>query len=182
MSYYKVNLPDEVSKIMLIRDKILKSREGQSIVYVRTITSARMLHKALVEYGYTVTAIQGVSVQEDRDKMMKQFEDGLTQVLISIDAFARGFDHSRVNLIVNYDLPRLKLNPTQPHNVIYSHRIRDKGTYVLPTPFFIVLFHIYDLYIPIECNIGLDFCNAEFYITSLYLMIYIYIDINMQYL
>ena len=95
---YKVKCPDELSKILVIKDKIfeLGQKLGQTIIFVRTKNSAGMLHKALVDFGYEVTTIQGALRQEDRDKIIKELKDGLTQVLISTDLLARGFDQSRV--------------------------------------------------------------------------------------
>ena len=95
---FKVKCPDELSKILVIKDKIfeLGQKLGQTIIFVRTKNSARMLHTALVGHGYEVTTIQGALKQEDRDKIIKEFKDGLTQVLISTDLLARGFDQSRV--------------------------------------------------------------------------------------
>lgn len=95
---YKVDCPDELSKVMVIKDKILElgQKVGQTIIFVRTRNSASNLHKSLVEYGYEVTTIQGALKQEDRDKIVKEFKDGLTQVLISTDILARGFDQAQV--------------------------------------------------------------------------------------
>ncbi|CAA2996937.1 DEAD-box ATP-dependent RNA helicase 38 [Olea europaea subsp. europaea] len=95
---YKVQCPDELSKIMVIKDKIFEIGEkvGQTIIFVRSRNSASMLHQALVKYGYEVTTIQGALKQEDRDRIIKEFKEGLTQVLISTDLLARGFDQSQV--------------------------------------------------------------------------------------
>lgn len=96
---YKVHCPDELSKVLVIKDKILEMGDkiGQTIIFVRTRNSAGMLHKSLAEYGYEVTTIQGALNQEDRDKIVKEFKSGFTQVLISTDLLARGFDQSQVN-------------------------------------------------------------------------------------
>ncbi|KAI3799971.1 hypothetical protein L1987_35277 [Smallanthus sonchifolius] len=91
--------------------------------------SAGMLHEALVKYGCAVTTIQGALRQEDRDKIVKEFKDGLTHVLISTDVLARGFDQSQVNLVVNYDLPVIFDNPTEPDNEIYLHRVGRAGRF-----------------------------------------------------
>ena len=98
LKQYKVYCPDERSKIMVIKDKILEmgQKVGQTIIFVKTRNSASMLHKSLVEYGYEVTTIQGALKQEDRDKIVKEFKEGLTQVLISTDLLARGFDQAQV--------------------------------------------------------------------------------------
>ncbi|KAJ0087696.1 hypothetical protein Patl1_32298 [Pistacia atlantica] len=71
---------------------------------------------------------KGALKQEDRDKIVKEFKDGLTQVLISTDVLARGFDQQQVNLVINYDLP-VKHNTTEPDCEVYLHRIGRAGRF-----------------------------------------------------
>ncbi|KAL9688667.1 hypothetical protein QQ045_033090 [Rhodiola kirilowii] len=103
-------------------------KDGQTIIFVRSRDSARKLHNALVDYGYEVTTIQGALDQADRDEIVQEFKDGLTQVLISTDLLARGFDQSQVNLVVNYDLP-IKYETREPDYEVYLHRIGRAGRF-----------------------------------------------------
>lgn len=98
---YKVHCPDELSKIMVVKDQILELGEkvGQTIVFVGSRRAAANLHQSLTSLGWEVTTIQGALKQEDRDKIIREFKDGLTQVLISTDLLARGFDQKQVLLI-----------------------------------------------------------------------------------
>ncbi|KAK7267840.1 hypothetical protein RIF29_20519 [Crotalaria pallida] len=132
---YKVRCPDELSKIEVIRDYIFEIGEnvGQTIIFVRTRESAKSLHTALVDLGYEVTSIQGALSHEERDKIVKEFKDGLTQVLISTDVLARGFDQQEVNLVINYDLP-VKHTPErtrerEPDYEVYLHRVGRAGRF-----------------------------------------------------
>ncbi|GMJ12070.1 hypothetical protein HRI_004876200 [Hibiscus trionum] len=127
---YKVNVPDELSKVMVIKDRIFEfgERLGQAIIFVRTRNSAMMLHKSLADLGYDCTTIQGGLREEDRDKIVKEFKDGLTQVLISTDLLARGFDQQQVNLVINYDLP-VKHACREPNYEVYLHRIGRAGRF-----------------------------------------------------
>ncbi|CAM8962356.1 unnamed protein product [Rhodiola kirilowii] len=127
---YKVKCPNEQSKIIVIKDKILELGEkvGQTIIFVRTRRSAGLLHNELSTFGYEVTTIQGALDQADRDKIIKEFKDGLTRVLISTDLLARGFDQSQVNLVVNYDLP-MKYETREPDFEVYLHRIGRAGRF-----------------------------------------------------
>lgn len=134
---YKVLVPDELAKIDVIKDYIFEIGEnvGQTIIFVRTRNSAKMLHKALVDLGYEVTSIQGALDHDDRDKIVKEFKDGLTQVLISTDVLARGFDQQQVNLVINYDLP-LKYSAEytrgqeqEPDYEVYLHRVGRAGRF-----------------------------------------------------
>ncbi|KAK8651238.1 hypothetical protein V6N13_140847 [Hibiscus sabdariffa] len=128
---YKVNVPDELAKVMVVKDRIFEfgERVGQTIIFVRTRNSATMLHRSLADLGYDCTTIQGALRQEDRDKIVKEFKDGLTQVLISTDLLARGFDQQQVNLVINYDLPVKHDNRTVPDCEVYLHRIGRAGRF-----------------------------------------------------
>ncbi|XP_020273955.1 DEAD-box ATP-dependent RNA helicase 38-like [Asparagus officinalis] len=128
---YKVHCPDELAKMGVIKDKIFEygQKVGQTIIFVRTRESARMLHQELAKEGYKCTSIQGAAKQDERDKIIKEFKDGLTTVLITTDLLARGFDQSQVNLVVNFDLPVKYLSPQDPDCEVYLHRIGRAGRF-----------------------------------------------------
>ncbi|XP_047954102.1 DEAD-box ATP-dependent RNA helicase 38-like [Salvia hispanica] len=128
---YKVHCPDELSKIMVIKDQILElgERVGQTIVFVKSRNVASMLHQALVKHGYGVTTIQGALTIEDRDKIIKEFKKGLTHVLIATDVLARGFDQEQVNLVINFDLPVQYGRYSEPDNEVYLHRVGRAGRF-----------------------------------------------------
>ncbi|KAH6762271.1 P-loop containing nucleoside triphosphate hydrolases superfamily protein [Perilla frutescens var. hirtella] len=128
---YKVHCPDELSKIMVIKDRILELGEkvGQTIIFTSSRNNAAMLHQSLVSLGYEVTTIQGALKQEQRDKIIKEFKDGLTQVLISTDLLARGFDQKQVNLVINFDLPVRYDNRSEPDYEVYLHRVGRAGRF-----------------------------------------------------
>lgn len=88
---YKVHCPNELAKIKVIKDYIFKIGEnvGKTIIFVRTTNSTKMLRKALVDLGYKVSSILDALEHEESDKMVKEFKDGLTRVLISNDVLAR---------------------------------------------------------------------------------------------
>ncbi|XP_065858139.1 DEAD-box ATP-dependent RNA helicase 38-like isoform X1 [Euphorbia lathyris] len=128
---YKVTCLDEVAKILVVKEKILEfgQKMGQAIIFVNSKRSAAMLHETLTVIGYEVTTIHGALNTEDRDKIVKEFKDGLTQVLISTDLLARGFDQQQVNVVVNYDLPVKFENPSEPNYEVYLHRIGRAGRF-----------------------------------------------------
>ncbi|KAG7961234.1 hypothetical protein I3843_09G005300 [Carya illinoinensis] len=128
---YKVHCPDERAKTLVIKDRIFELGEnlGQTIIFVRTRHSAGILHKALVDLGYAVTTIQGAVSPEDRDKIVQEFKNNLTKVLISTDLLARGFDQQQVNLVINYDLPVKHETPSEPDYEVYLHRIGRAGRF-----------------------------------------------------
>ncbi|EPS73010.1 hypothetical protein M569_01744, partial [Genlisea aurea] len=127
---YKVHCPDELSKIMVIKDRILELGEkvGQTIIFARSKFNVKTLHKSLVDLGYEVTTIQGAMTNEIRDKIIDEFRSGLTQVLISTDLLARGFDQKQVNLVINFDLP-VVYNTGEPDYEVYLHRAGRAGRF-----------------------------------------------------
>ncbi|ESQ45177.1 hypothetical protein EUTSA_v10010317mg [Eutrema salsugineum] len=127
---YKVVCPNEQTKIEVIKDQIMELGDiGQTIIFVRTKVSANKLHKALAEMGYDVTSVHGSMENEDRDKIVKEFKDCLTQVLIATDVIARGFDQQRVNLVVNYNMPTKHDSGGEPDYEVYLHRVGRAGRF-----------------------------------------------------
>ncbi|KAJ6853281.1 DEAD-box ATP-dependent RNA helicase 38-like [Iris pallida] len=128
---YKVQCPDELAKMDVIRTKIFEfgQKVGQTIIFVRTRNSASTLHETLRGEGYECTSVHGAQKQEDRDRIIKEFKDGLTTVLITTDLLARGFDQSQVNLVINFDLPVKYESPSDPDCEVYLHRIGRAGRF-----------------------------------------------------
>ena len=95
---YKVRVPDEAAKIEVIRDKIFEfgQKVGQVIIFVRTKASTKNVHNALTREDYVCSSIQGSLEQSEREKVIQEFKDGYTKVLISTDVLARGFDQAQV--------------------------------------------------------------------------------------
>ena len=48
--------------------------------------------------------------QSQRDKIMKEFREGASRVLITTDLLARGIDVQQISMVINYDLPSNKEN------------------------------------------------------------------------
>ena len=65
--------------------------------------------------GFKCTAIEGQMQNEDRDRVIKEFRDGQTKILIATDVLSRGLDVSTVTLVINYDMPVEYQNPSIPN-------------------------------------------------------------------
>jgi len=64
----------------------------------------------------------------DRDRVVQEFRDGATKILISTDVLSRGFDVSQVTLVVNYDVP-VERDGRTPQYETYLHRIGRSGRF-----------------------------------------------------
>src|SRR5439155_22207328 len=69
--------------------------------------------------GYVAEALHGDVSQAGREKVLRGFRDGRTEVLVATDVAARGLDIADVGLVVNFDIP--------PDPEYYVHRIGRTG-------------------------------------------------------
>ena len=71
--------------------------------------------------GHHVTSLHGAKDAAERDKVIDEFRDGKSKVLITTNVMARGIDILQVNMVVNYDIPYTSDN--KPDVETYLHRI-----------------------------------------------------------
>ena len=76
-------------------------------------TQGRLAHRRrCAKQTGPVSSMYGEMVQKERDAIMAEFRGGQSRVLITTDVWARGIDVQQVSLVINYDLPCVKRNPT----------------------------------------------------------------------
>jgi ATP-dependent RNA helicase DeaD len=92
---------------------------SSAIVFCRTRTEVDQLTETLNSGGYRAEALHGGISQEQRDRVMKRFRAGTTDLLVATDVAARGLDIPHVSHVINYDVP------SAPDG--YVHRIGRTG-------------------------------------------------------
>lgn len=90
-----------------------------ALIFCRTRLEVDELTAMLKDHGDRVEAIHGGLSQAQRDRVMKSFRSGHTQLLVATDVAARGLDIPSVSHVVNYDVP------SAPE--VYVHRIGRTG-------------------------------------------------------
>jgi superfamily II DNA/RNA helicase len=101
-------------------DSLLRETDvTQALVFTAMKRTAAELTLSLVEKGFTAGALHGDMQQKDRTRMLNQLRDGRMRVLVATDVAARGIDVPGINLVVNYDAPRMAED--------YVHRIGRTG-------------------------------------------------------
>ena len=90
-----------------------------ALVFCRTRIEVDDVTAMLIGRGHKAEAIHGGMNQSQRDRVMKSFRSGQTELLVATDVAARGLDIPSVSHVVNYDLP------TSPEG--YVHRIGRTG-------------------------------------------------------
>jgi ATP-dependent RNA helicase DeaD len=76
-----------------------------ALIFCRTRTEVDDLTEVLSARGYEVESLHGGHNQEQRDRVMRRFREGTTQLLTATDVAARGLDIGHLSHVVNYDVP-----------------------------------------------------------------------------
>lgn len=90
-----------------------------SLVFCNTKKMVDDLTEVLKGRGYFAEGLHGDMSQAQRDRVMKSFRNGKTDILIATDVAARGIDVDDVEAVFNYDIPQ--------DDEYYVHRIGRTG-------------------------------------------------------
>ena len=90
-----------------------------SIVFGRTKRRVDELAEGLKKRGYSAEGIHGDLTQAKRDSVLRQFREGVIDILVATDVAARGLDVSGVTHVYNFDIPQ------DPES--YVHRVGRTG-------------------------------------------------------
>ncbi|SGZ51457.1 CIC11C00000000174 [Sungouiella intermedia] len=100
---------------------------GSSIIFVRRKDTADQLYRLMTKEGHKVSVLHSDLDHGDRDRLIDDFRDGRSKVLITTNVLARGIDIASVSMVVNYDLPVDKDGRPDPST--YLHRIGRTGRF-----------------------------------------------------
>ena len=114
--YYDVRRNDKMEVLTRLLDYY---NPKLSLVFCNTKRMVDELASELQGRGYAAEGIHGDMKQVQRDRVMKKFRNGKTDILIATDVAARGIDVDDVEAVFNYDLPQ--------DNEYYVHRIGRTG-------------------------------------------------------
>jgi len=98
---------------------------NQVVIFVSGVRRCKELHKLLVENNFPAIAVHSDLKQEERLQRYNAFKDFKSRILVSTDIFGRGVDFERVNIVINYDMP--KSADQYLHRVGRSGRFGTKG-------------------------------------------------------
>ncbi|WPK23072.1 hypothetical protein PUMCH_000296 [Australozyma saopauloensis] len=100
---------------------------GSSIIFVETRATADKLAAMMTAEGHKVSVLHGKLEHDERDRLIDDFREGRSKVLITTNVLARGIDIATVSMVVNYDLPVTKNGDPDPST--YLHRIGRTGRF-----------------------------------------------------
>ncbi len=97
----------------------LVERNGSILVFVKTKRGADKIVKRLKYDGHSADAIHGNLRQSKRERVINNFRNGKSRILIATDVAARGLDIPLIKHVINYDLPQVAED--------YIHRVGRTG-------------------------------------------------------
>ena len=114
--FYQVPFPRKLEALC----RVLDARQPErAIVFCATKRMVDEAVERLQAGGYAAEAIHGDISQPGREKVLRAFREGRTEVLVATDVAARGLDIPEVTLVINFDIP--------PDPEYYVHRIGRTG-------------------------------------------------------
>lgn len=100
---------------------------GLLIIFVARRQTADMLAAKMTLEGHKVLVLHGQQEHADRDRLIDDFREGRSKVLITTNVLARGIDIPAVLMVINYDLPLD--HEGKPDPLTYLHRIGRTGRF-----------------------------------------------------
>ena len=110
--YYDTNFSD---KNALLVHLIKTNEEGLKLVFCNTKYKTRELARILKTNRIKAGFINGDLTQNNRERVISDFDSGYIKVLVATDVAARGLDINDITHVFNYELPR--------ESETYAHRI-----------------------------------------------------------
>ena len=118
---YYINLEHNEFKFDTLCDLYSGFSVSQSIIYCNSKKIVDVLTNKLLNNNFSVSSIHGDMTQTIRDKIVKEFREGHSRVLITTDLLSRGIDIQQISIVINYDIPK--------EIESYIHRIGRSGRY-----------------------------------------------------
>jgi ATP-dependent RNA helicase DeaD len=113
---YLVHRANKVASLVRILDV---ERPTSALVFCRTRLDVDQLTETLNGRGHAADALHGGLSQEQRDRVMKRFRAGKSELLVATDVAARGLDVKGLSHVINFEIP------SAPED--YVHRIGRTG-------------------------------------------------------
>lgn len=133
---YEVNLMEELTlkgitqyyafvqerqKVHCLNTLFSKLQINQSIIFCNSTQRVELLAKKITELGYSCYYIHARMAQAHRNRVFHDFRAGLCRNLVCSDLFTRGIDIQAVNVVINFDFPKMAET--------YLHRIGRSGRF-----------------------------------------------------
>ncbi len=101
-AYYEVAPGKKLDALARVLDM---ETPGPTIVFCRTRQETNDLAEALKLRGHGAEALHGDMNQAERERVLRRFREGVSELLVATDVAARGLDIEAVTHVINFDIP-----------------------------------------------------------------------------
>ncbi len=96
----------DTQKIPLL-NSLLREKDLPSIlVFSSRKQKVKEIVQSLKRNGFNANAIHSDLEQAEREEVLRRFKNRNIQILVATDIIARGIDIEKIDLVINYDVPR----------------------------------------------------------------------------
>ncbi len=96
----------DTQKIPLL-NTLLKDKDLPSIIiFSSTKQKVKEIARSLKSNGFNAQDISSDLEQVDRENVLREFKNRNIQILVATDIIARGIDIEKIDLVINFDVPR----------------------------------------------------------------------------
>jgi superfamily II DNA/RNA helicase len=96
----------DTQKIPLL-NTLLKDKDLPSIIiFSSTKQKVKEIARSLKSNGFNSKAISSDLEQAERENVLRDFKNRNIQILVATDIIARGIDIEKIDLVINFDVPR----------------------------------------------------------------------------
>ncbi|MCW8854223.1 MAG: ATP-dependent RNA helicase DbpA [Gammaproteobacteria bacterium] len=114
--FYEIQKGDRTKTLIALLHQF---RPEHSVVFCNRKQQCKELAEELWSQGFHAVALHGDLEQKDRDRVLVQFSNKSSSILIATDVAARGLDIKDLSAVINYEL--------SPDPEIHIHRIGRTG-------------------------------------------------------
>jgi ATP-dependent RNA helicase DDX6/DHH1 len=111
----------EKQKVHCLNTLFSRLQINQSIIFCNSTQRVELLAKKIHDLGYCTYYIHSKMPQAHRNRIFHDFRTGVCRNLVCTDLFTRGIDIQAVNVVINFDFPRMAET--------YLHRIGRSGRF-----------------------------------------------------
>ncbi len=116
---------DPRERVSVLADLIYDKGMKRCLIFCRTQRTADWLSNQLYRRKVKARSIHGGLSQNIRQRVLKEFKDGKTEVLVGTDLVARGLHIEDVSHVINFDFP--KERETYVHRIGRTARFGKRG-------------------------------------------------------
>lgn len=102
----KILADNDKHKQRLLTWVLSKETFRQAIIFTNTKVKAESLFHFLEYHSINAAVLHGDITQDERNFVMQRMQQGTVDVLVATDVAARGLDVKKIDLVVNFDIPR----------------------------------------------------------------------------